>query len=188
MTVVEPGGRVPAPDPLRLLQLFVNTHDRLTDEEALRTPDDVTTWARRNGIGDVRVSPRQFLDLLRFREALRSILASHNGEPVDGALEVLNELCEGNELRITFSGEGRPVLTSESDGSGALIRAVLRAALASVADGAWDRLKACPACGWVFYDHSRNCSGKWCTMAICGVRAKMKAYRRRVSAGLSPSP
>ena len=51
-------------------------------------------------------------------------------------------------------------------------------------DGRWARLKACPAddCGWAFYDHSRNRSGTWCTMAVCGNRSKVRAYRRREGA------
>jgi predicted RNA-binding Zn ribbon-like protein len=48
-------------------------------------------------------------------------------------------------------------------------------------DGTWSRLKACPGvhCGWAFYDHSRNQSGSWCSMSVCGSRAKVREYRRR---------
>jgi predicted RNA-binding Zn ribbon-like protein len=48
-------------------------------------------------------------------------------------------------------------------------------------DGRWSRLKACPGrdCGWAFYDHSRNQASGWCSMGICGQRAKARAYRRR---------
>lgn len=49
-------------------------------------------------------------------------------------------------------------------------------------DGSWVRLKACarPSCRWAYYDHSRNRSGRWCTMAGCGNAVKMqKAYASR---------
>ncbi len=48
-------------------------------------------------------------------------------------------------------------------------------------DGSWQRLKACrnDACRWVFYDASKNRSGTWCTMSICGDKLKARAYRRR---------
>jgi predicted RNA-binding Zn ribbon-like protein len=48
-------------------------------------------------------------------------------------------------------------------------------------DGTWVRLKACldPDCGWAFYDRSRNRSGHWCEMAVCGSRHKVRAYRAR---------
>jgi predicted RNA-binding Zn ribbon-like protein len=48
-------------------------------------------------------------------------------------------------------------------------------------DGTWTRLKACrnTACRYVFYDYSKNRSGTWCTMAICGNRLKTRKYRQR---------
>ena len=55
----------------------------------------------------------------------------------------------------------------------------------SMADGTWSRLKGCPrdVCHWAFYDRSRNGSGKWCAMSVCGNRTNTKTYRRRVAAG-----
>ena len=51
----------------------------------------------------------------------------------------------------------------------------------AVRDRSWQRVKACRAddCRWAFYDRSRNRSGVWCDMAVCGNRAKVRAYRRR---------
>ena len=53
-----------------------------------------------------------------------------------------------------------------------------------MADGSWSRVKSCrnDTCRWLFYDHSRNRSGTWCTMAICGSRMKSRAYRSRQKA------
>ena len=49
------------------------------------------------------------------------------------------------------------------------------------ATGEWARLKACanPDCQWVYYDGSRNRSGRWCSMNECGDVMKARAYRRR---------
>ncbi len=49
------------------------------------------------------------------------------------------------------------------------------------ADGSLTRLKACPHehCGWVFHDGSRNRSGQWCSMRLCGNRTKGAAFRAR---------
>jgi predicted RNA-binding Zn ribbon-like protein len=51
----------------------------------------------------------------------------------------------------------------------------------AVVEGTWQRMKVCPAddCRWAFYDHSKNRSGKWCSMAECGNRMKARAYRAR---------
>ncbi len=178
---MEPGGRMPAPMPLRLVQGFENTYDALTDDEKLRAPEDLLEWATRHGLARVRATSTQFERLLDFRESLRAVLRAHGGMPLDAeALGSLNQLCASAELGVSFSRRGRAHVTSAPEGAdGVVIGAILEAVLAGARDGSWERLKACPACGWVFFDRSRNRSGMWCTMAICGSRAKMKAYRER---------
>jgi predicted RNA-binding Zn ribbon-like protein len=54
--------------------------------------------------------------------------------------------------------------------------------------GELERVKECPTgeggCGWLFYDASKNKSRRWCSMADCGSRVKMRRmYARRRSAG-----
>jgi predicted RNA-binding Zn ribbon-like protein len=34
-------------------------------------------------------------------------------------------------------------------------------------------------CGWAFYDRSVNASATWCSMRVCGQRAKARSYYRR---------
>jgi predicted RNA-binding Zn ribbon-like protein len=55
--------------------------------------------------------------------------------------------------------------------------------------GTWHRLRMCaaPDCRWVFYDTSRRGGARWCSMAVCGNRAKTRRYRNRQAqaAGLS---
>jgi len=45
------------------------------------------------------------------------------------------------------------------------------------------RLRACPpadgGCGWLFLDHSRNNSRRWCVMADCGTAAKSRKLTAR---------
>jgi predicted RNA-binding Zn ribbon-like protein len=42
------------------------------------------------------------------------------------------------------------------------------------------RLRACPACDWLFLDRSRNGSRIWCDMAVCGNRQKARlSYGKR---------
>jgi predicted RNA-binding Zn ribbon-like protein len=51
-------------------------------------------------------------------------------------------------------------------------------------------MKACPGphCGWAFHDHSRNRSGQWCSMQICGNRTKGATFRQRQRTAESLSP
>lgn len=38
-----------------------------------------------------------------------------------------------------------------------------------------------PTCRWLFLDHSKNQSRQWCSMKICGNRAKVERFRARRS-------
>jgi CGNR zinc finger len=65
----------------------------------------------------------------------------------------------------------------------------LAAVLDAVGGGSWPRLKACPDCRWVFYDHTRNGGKRWCLMyaggpqgRACGTIAKVRRYRDRQAA------
>lgn len=67
--------------------------------------------------------------------------------------------------------------------------AIVAIVIDAVAAGRWPRLRACPDCGWVFYDSSRNARRTWCSMTAaggargCGSIAKTRAYRARQAAG-----
>jgi predicted RNA-binding Zn ribbon-like protein len=51
------------------------------------------------------------------------------------------------------------------------------------------RVKACPACGWLFLDRTRNGSKRWCITALCGNRAKTRRhYQRRKARASARSP
>ena len=79
-------------------------------------------------------------------------------------------------------------LEPAGDGPDAACALALAIVFAARADGSFARLKACPHahCGWAFYDSSRNRSGQWCSMRICGNRTKGEAFRRRRSAPAEP--
>lgn len=52
-------------------------------------------------------------------------------------------------------------------------------------EGRWSRIKVCPAddCRWAFYDESKNRSRQWCSMRVCGNRAKARNHRLRTTDG-----
>jgi predicted RNA-binding Zn ribbon-like protein len=70
--------------------------------------------------------------------------------------------------------------------SAAIAGPVAQSALDLLRDGPLDRVKACPSCVWLFLDHTKNRSRRWCSMATCGSRDKMRRYhgRRRGSPGV----
>jgi predicted RNA-binding Zn ribbon-like protein len=48
----------------------------------------------------------------------------------------------------------------------------------------FSQVKACegPSCTLLFADHTRGHARRWCSMALCGNRAKQAAHRRRANA------
>jgi predicted RNA-binding Zn ribbon-like protein len=111
------------------------------------------------------------------REAMRALLRANNGEPRNrAAIETLNEISFDAALRVRFDDMGGTCL--EPVGRRPLA-ALLAAVHTAMADGTWSRLKACRHCRWVFYDDSKNRSATWCSMRLCGNRAKTRAYRER---------
>jgi predicted RNA-binding Zn ribbon-like protein len=67
------------------------------------------------------------------------------------------------------------------DGVDALFARILSAVATAQETGEWQRLKVCTSneCLWAFYDRSRNRSRHWCSMDVCGNRAKTRSYRAR---------
>jgi predicted RNA-binding Zn ribbon-like protein len=185
----EPGGREAAPGPLALAQAFVNTVASEGDIhwEAFADPDSLRSWLVRGGLltGGEPVSEADVGRAREAREALRALLAANDGRRIDpGAVAALNRAAERARLSVRFGADGRAALEPGSGGVDGALGTVLAAAHAAMEEGTWGRLKACAnvGCAWAFYDRSRNRSGRWCSMAVCGNRTKTRAYRRRTSA------
>jgi len=84
-------------------------------------------------------------------------------------------------LSLRFLPDGSSRLEPEAAGADAVLGGLLATVTGAMAEGTWERLKACrsDACRWAFYDHAKNRSRTWCSMAVCGNRQKARAYRQR---------
>jgi predicted RNA-binding Zn ribbon-like protein len=83
-------------------------------------------------------------------------------------------------LDVRFAGGAIrfvPRKRGAAGGLGLLLAAVGEA----MADGSWQRMKACKSdtCRWAFIDHARNRSRQWCDMAVCGNREKARTFRKK---------
>jgi predicted RNA-binding Zn ribbon-like protein len=181
----EPGGRPPAPGALAAVQAFINTLDLEDDEDDLTDPAALTAWLRsRDLLDDAARATRADLDRAHaLREALRELAAAHNDLPADAeaAAEEVNRAAARARLAPRLVAAGASQLVPEGSGVDAALGRIVAAVHEAVDDGSWTRLKACERgrCRWVFYDASRNRSGRWCSMAVCGSREKsQRAYRR----------
>ena len=81
-------------------------------------------------------------------------------------------------------------IDSDAAGADGVLGNVLAVVAAAMGDGSWSRVKLCAddACAWAFVDASRNRSGRWCSMAGCGNRAKARAFRSRGAAEAGSRP
>jgi predicted RNA-binding Zn ribbon-like protein len=154
-----------APEPLRQVQLLVNSADV---ENGL---DWLPGWLAERGVESELERAREL------RDALRALVLANNGFPLEAQpLRVVNGAASRLELQL--DAECRLHVR----GSGDALDAVVAVALGAMLDGTWGRLKACRNCHWSFYDNSPNRSATWCSMQLCGNRTKTRAYRRRRSA------
>ncbi|WP_305784376.1 CGNR zinc finger domain-containing protein [Symbioplanes lichenis] len=180
----QPGDRAPAPAALALVQDLANTIDIEMARDTLRTAADLAAFAAAHDLPRLTFNEADLAPAVDLREALRDVCQSHTGVDVpDATLARLDALLAAAPLRLTLdaTGTARPEPAPGLDGTPALTAHVARAILLATADGTWPRLKACSAhpCRWVYYDRSPAGRSRWCTMAICGSRAKMRTYRRR---------
>ncbi|MFI7104020.1 CGNR zinc finger domain-containing protein [Streptomyces sp. NPDC050161] len=174
-----------APGQLLLVQQLVNTLDIASGQDTLTADGGLAAFLDGHGLphADGRADAGT-AEACALREALRAVCLAHTGAALpDAAAGDLERLFARAPLVLTLDADGgaalRPVpgLT----GPAALTAAVAAGIAAATADGSWARLKACEAhdCRWVFYDRSPAGRSRWCTMAVCGSRAKMRSYRAR---------
>jgi predicted RNA-binding Zn ribbon-like protein len=172
-----------APEPLRLIQRFVNTADLEAGVDALADVTGTRRWLRENGLlarGDsIDEADRELL--VDVRETLRRLARSEQGARETAvAMRALNEHAARAPLHVELR-PGGAALAAASTGVEGVLGRLLTIVFTAVSDGTWHRLKACrnDACQWVFYDASRNRTGTWCSMAVCGNRHKVRAFRAR---------
>jgi predicted RNA-binding Zn ribbon-like protein len=178
----------PAPGELELVREFVNTFDLEDGTERLGTPEELAAWLDAHGLGGPGVGTEELERAIELRELLRALLAANNGEPVAaGTFARFAEVGASARASFAVDSVGSVSLKPAGGGVEGLIARIMVIVSRAQAEGTWGRLKACPAedCAWAFYDRSRNSSRTWCSMGICGNRAKTRRYRQRRKAAHS---
>jgi predicted RNA-binding Zn ribbon-like protein len=128
----------------------------------------------------------------RFREWFRGFVRRHKGYRLTPEalplLEPLNELLRAEQsfsrLVTRSSGEGFRLNTVRRwTGAAALLLPLGKAMANLVCEEDFSNVKACegPSCTRFFVDHTRGHARRWCSMALCGNRAKQAAHRRRAT-------
>jgi predicted RNA-binding Zn ribbon-like protein len=170
-----------APNDLALIEDFVNTFDLETGEEELGSPEALTAWLTARGLADEPLGHDELASAVAIREHLRALLLANNGGELDPSVPAaLSAAADRARLTVALDEHGRATVTPQAPGIDRVAGRLLGIVARAQADGTWERLKACPwhTCHFAFYDHSRNHSRTWCSMAVCGNRAKAQTYRR----------
>jgi predicted RNA-binding Zn ribbon-like protein len=176
----------PAPQPLLLVQAFINTRDDDAGTDLLAGLQTGAGWLREAGLvaGAGEVTPDGLRQAREVREGLRALLAQNSGGPLPGPAELapLGALARASRPRLEVTPDGQVLLAGGPPGE---LAAGLAGLLIIVRDaqrqGTWPRLKACknPDCRWAFYDRSHGRRGAWCDMASFGNMIKNRNLRAR---------
>jgi predicted RNA-binding Zn ribbon-like protein len=126
------------------------------------------------------------------REWFRSFVQNHKGRPL--TRKDLNELGPINKLLERDEGYSQITPRSHADTAfdfkpmrrwrspESLLLPIGEALAKFVCTENFSDVKACegPQCTLMFADHTRGRVRRWCSMAICGNRAKQAAHRNRL--------
>jgi predicted RNA-binding Zn ribbon-like protein len=172
-----------------------------TPVEWLATGDDLVDWLRQ-----AKIVPEPVLERLRrdalpgeldaiadqarsLREWFRHFVTEHRGAPLTREalreLEPLNRLLERDDafgqVGVGRDGELELKALRRWRSPEALLLPIAEALARFVCSEDFTYVKACegPACTLLFADHTRGHARRWCSMAICGNRAKQAAHRER---------
>jgi len=173
-----------APGELELVRAFLNTTDVGSGSDELASPAELVAWLSERSLleSGVRAGDQDLERSRKLREALRALCyANSSGELDPEAPPVLDAAAERSGLRLRFGADGEAEMAPSAEGVDGAHGRLLAIVAESMRAGTWERLKACRSadCRWAFYDASKNHSRAWCSMAICGNRAKARSFRER---------
>jgi predicted RNA-binding Zn ribbon-like protein len=184
----------PRPAEVVRLEAFLNTVDRHTfgehgqkpdsRRELLATPGRLREWLVAQGLLDdprARVGPGDLDRARALRDGLRAWLHARQGlDHHPGELDRARDLLGRLRLRVGLGG-GSCALEPTGDPVTAALERLAADLATAAATGALARLKICgaPDCRFVYYDHSRSRTSRWCSTEVCGNRMKTRRYRGR---------
>jgi predicted RNA-binding Zn ribbon-like protein len=153
--------------------------------ELIARPEDLARWARAAGI-DRAGRPAFVREDVAAAHALRAALggiyralSAGTAPPARAIAEVNRHLAAAPLLRRVGSAKGRLHVSETIDSD--LLGRVASDFADFIVGFEPHRLRACggEGCSLVFYDTARNATRRWCSMAACGNRHKVKRHRAR---------
>jgi predicted RNA-binding Zn ribbon-like protein len=171
----------------RLSLDFVNTVEARTSaqpQELLVSPSRLVDWALAAGAlhapPSAAAGPALLRQALALREAFRRIVLEQGDEH---DLHLVNDAIGEAGAHAVVRADGDAYAWGWSyDAAASLLWPVARDMGDLLTDSATlARVRTCAldTCGWLFVDHSRNRSRRWCSMEGCGNLAKSRTFHAR---------
>ena len=164
--------------------------------ELLDNPEDLPVWADVAGVPyarDIGIRSEAELDELRtFREVLREgLLRWREGDPASPELIArLNRELARDPRHVSLrmhDGALGTEMVSTGDPLDRLYADVAASLAMMLGRDDRSRYRSCAndTCPFTFYDDSKPGTRRWCSMELCGGRAKARAFRLRHGVGRS---
>lgn len=160
------------------LLAFINSRGVGFDTSDLLAGDRLDEDGRKQ-LGYPLCAPPSASGMDELRELRSIMLALVRQEK--GALDALNAISARHHFVYQFV-DGRGAIAQPVDTS---IAAQLIGDAARLPEvNGWDRMKLCadPKCGASFFDTTRARTRRWCSVATCGNKANVAAFRSRTAA------
>jgi predicted RNA-binding Zn ribbon-like protein len=155
-------------------------------EHANTIPDDASRWLRDEISKRPDLEEKLLADAVSLRAAIQSIGAAigRGAAPSEDALADLSAEHARAIARATLAPEADACRWRWSVRESPVEAALGPIALSAVrlfTEGDFGRIKECSghACGWLFYDTTKNNRRRWCEMEVCGNRAKQRRFAER---------
>ena len=157
-------------------------HECFADDAA------VLAWLKLAGVlpGDIDAAPEGLMELaLQLRDNAKSLVhAAKLGVEANAAV-VNHVLKAGRRSKaLTWDGAGRAFTVARlrrQDDAASFLEPVAQAVVTLLTDTQLDLVRQCEAhdCTLMFHDKTKSHRRRWCSMAVCGNRMKVAAFRSR---------
>ncbi|MEE1930090.1 CGNR zinc finger domain-containing protein [Streptomyces sp. TRM 70351] len=180
-STTRPAAEDPRPltgEPLSLDLLNTRWIDADGPHDLLGTLEGLAVWLRSAGLADQSAADRPTLDaLLHTRDAL---LALVDDQPTTEAASALNDVLAHGSVHHRLGPDG-PETHPRAEPPHWLPAWLAAADYLTLLDTAPQRVKGCanPRCVLHYYDTTKNGGRRWCSMAVCGNRAKAASHYAR---------
>jgi len=169
-----------APGDLELVRRFCNTVNRENGEDRFLSGRGFDEWLVGEDLPTTRPSDDDLAKAVAFREALHEITrGTHRPQFHADAWRALVDAVDNVTFRLAVGRDGLDIVAEAPSRTSKFLGGLALICRRAHADESLRRLKSCSNCEWTIYDTSKNNSGRWCSMYVCGGRHNARAYRRR---------